>query len=154
MPRQDRKSVAIFSGLSMSWLLLVEYPIEGLMSILLMWINYFSWVGGNPCFKRSSVEFSVESEELDYFLNLVNLIGWGSVPFFKRTTISDACELLIGYWETETHSRARNDCYVLTFSSRGITLFIIFHWFFFVIFPQFFQFFQFFFLHWSWILSF
>ena len=56
-----------FLSLSISWLLLLEYPIEGLLRLLLLWINYFSWAGGRPCFKRNSVEISVKFQVLEYF---------------------------------------------------------------------------------------
>ena len=34
------------------------------------YINCFSWAGGNPFYKQSFAEFSVEFRELEYFLKL------------------------------------------------------------------------------------
>ena len=68
MPWHDSKSLAIFLDLSMSWLLLLEYPIEGLLRLLLLWIKLFFWVRGRPCFKWYSVKISVEFQVLEYFL--------------------------------------------------------------------------------------
>ena len=34
------------------------------------YINYFSWSGGSPFYKRSSAKFLVEFRELKYFLKL------------------------------------------------------------------------------------
>ena len=48
---------------------IVGCPIEG-MCLIKLYINYFSWAGGSPFYKRSSVEFSVESKKLEYFFKL------------------------------------------------------------------------------------
>ena len=106
-------------------MLLLKYPIEGLMNILLMWINCFSWAGGRPCFKRSFAEVSIEFEELDYFLNLVNLIGV-VFRFSNGLGYKMPCGLLIGYRENRTHLRARDSCHISTFPGRGVIVMILF----------------------------
>ena len=60
------------------------------------YINYFSWTGGCPFYKRSSIEFSVEFRELDYFIELFMLSGLGSKPFFlKRARMPDALRAFV-----------------------------------------------------------
>ena len=113
--------VAIFPGLSMSWLFLLEYLIEGLMNILLMWINCFSWVGGSPCFKQSSIEFSIKSGELDYFLNLVNLIKGVTYRFSNELGYQISYEFLIEYQKIKTHWKICDDYHVSTFLDRDVT---------------------------------
>ena len=42
-----------------------------LVGLLMNYSNCFSWAGGSPYFKRSSVEFLAEFKKLEYFfLNL------------------------------------------------------------------------------------
>ena len=38
-----------------------------LVGLLMNYSNCFSWAGGSPYFKQSSVEFSAEFKELEYF---------------------------------------------------------------------------------------
>ena len=58
---------------------------------------------------------------LEYFLNLVNLLGGVVYRLLNRLGCHMPCESLDGFWETWTHSKARDGCYVLTFSGQDVT---------------------------------
>ena len=85
-------------------------------------INCFSWAGGSPYFKQSSVEFSIEFRGLECFSYFKSTFGLGSIPFSIGLGCQMLCGLLFGFQKTETHSRARGGYHVSTYPSRGVTI--------------------------------
>ena len=57
----------------------------------------------------------------DYFLNLVNTIGGVGYHLSNGLGCHMPYESLDDFWETGTHSKARDGCHMSTFSGRGMT---------------------------------
>ena len=76
--------------------------------------------GFSSVFKRNSVEFLIDSRELDYFKNLL-LIGLGVEILVFQT----GCDILLPYGflnefqKTEAHSKTCDGCYVSTLRVRA-----------------------------------
>ena len=114
--------MAIFFLIRYDLLLLLEYHTEGLMKLLLLCIIVF--LGrGSPCFKWNSAEISVEFQVLVHFLKsrIHDKLGLGS-RFSNRLGYQMPCGPLVEFRETETHSRAHDDCHVSTSHGQGMTI--------------------------------
>ena len=81
-------------------------------------INYNLLVGGlGPSYGQNSDEFSVDFRDLEFFRNHIP-IRWVRIIIFQTGyDIIMPCRSLVGFPETETHSRTHCYCHVSTFGS-------------------------------------
>ena len=104
-----------------------------LWGYVLIWvclcIKLFSWIGGNPFYKRDSIEFSTEFRKLDFFIEHFMLKRLGSKPYIFFLYNGLGCqmswEFLFRFWVIETYSRARDNYHVSTLFKSGHDMYCI-----------------------------
>ena len=68
--------------------------------------------------RRNSAEFSIEFQKLGNIFRKSWFVDWVGIPVFQMSyDIVTPCEFLVGFWETETHTRTRGGCHMSTFGS-------------------------------------